>query len=178
MIIGLVRHFKVSFPPQKKFMNSDDFKRSMEDYDSSPVMKKDININPDDWDICYTSTMPRAITTAKSIYKGDIITTSNIIEVQMHPYFQSNLRFPSILWGILARIGWYRSHPSQVESFKDTKERIDSFYDTVTSGNEKNILVVTHGFFMRLLAERLKKEGFSGKYDPIPKNGKLYIFKK
>lgn len=178
MKIGLIRHFKVNYPPQKIFMNSDDFKRSMDDYDSSPVISKEINVDPNDWDICYTSTMSRAITTAKAFYPGKIVLTEDIREVQMYPRFKSNLKFLSIFWGIMARISWRRSHPSQVESFHYTKERIDSFYDTVNSRNEENILVVTHGFFMRLLAEKLKKEGFKGKYDPIPKNGVLYIFEK
>jgi broad specificity phosphatase PhoE len=178
MIIGLIRHFQVDFPPQKKLMNSEDFRQSMEVYDSSPVIKKEINIDPDDWDICYSSTLPRAITTAKTIYPYEIINTEDIREVQMYPRFKSNLKFPSIFWGILARIAWHRSHPSQVETKNSTGERIDNFYKTISAGNKKNILVVTHGFFMRLLAERLIKEGFSGKYDAIPKNGVLHIFNK
>jgi len=178
MKIGLVRHFKVDFPPQKKFMNSEDFRLSMDEYDSSPVIKKKTNINHDDWDICYSSTMPRAVSTAGKVYNGEIITTDDIIEVQMYPYFSTGLKFPSLFWRILARIGWYRSHHSQAENFKSTKERIDSFYRAVTEGGGKNILVVTHGFFMRLLAERLIKEGFKGKYDPIPRNGTLYVFKR
>ena len=178
MIISLVRHFKVDLPPQKIFINSEDFRQSMEDYDSSPVIKKEININPNDWGKCYTSTMQRAVTTAKAIYPGEIILCDDIREVQMYPRFKSNLRFPSISWGILARIGWYRSHQSQAEDKNHTKNRIDKFFNTITVNNEDNILVVTHVFFMRLLAARLKKEGFEGKCDLIPKNGAMYIFKK
>ena len=177
MKLGLVRHFKVDFPSQKRFMNSDDFKRSMEVYDSSPVIKKEINIKPDNWDVRFSSTMSGAITTAKAIFPEEIVTTADIREVQMYPYFQSNHKFPSIFWGILARFGWHRSHPSQVENKNSTSERIDNFFSTVISCNKENVLVVTHGFFMRLLAERLIKEGFKGKCDPIPKNGVLYIFK-
>jgi len=80
MKIGLIRHFKVNYPPQKIFMNSDDFKRSMDDYDSSPVISKEINVDPNDWDICYTSTMSRAITTAKAFYPGKIVLTEDIRE--------------------------------------------------------------------------------------------------
>jgi broad specificity phosphatase PhoE len=178
MKIGLVRHFKVNFPPQKMLMNSEDFKRSMEDYDSSPVETKKINLNPDEWDICYSSTMPRAITTAKAIYQGEIIITDDIREVQMYPCYESYIKYPSVYWRILARIAFYMSHPSQYENINDTKRRIENFYNTLLSCKEENILVVTHGFFMRLMAERLIKEGFKGKYDPIPKNGMHYIFTK
>ncbi len=178
MQIGLVRHFKVDYPPQKFIMNSDDFRRSMDLYDSSAVIIKKSGINPGDWDVCYSSTMPRAITTAREVYSGQIIETDDIREVQMYPYFETGMKFPSLFWRVLARIGWYKSHPSQAESLKSTNERIDAFYRSIVAEGEKNILVVTHGFFMRLLAERLIKEGFKGKYDPIPRNGALYIFKK
>jgi broad specificity phosphatase PhoE len=178
MKIGLVRHFKVDYPPQKKFMNSEDFQLSMDVYDSSPVIKKETGINPDGWDICYSSTMPRAITTAEKIYSGEIVKTGDITEVQMYPRFQTDLKYPSILWRILARIAWYKSHPSQSEDKQSTADRIERFYRTVITDNKKNILVVTHGFFMRLLAERLIKEGFKGKYEAIPRNGTLYTFER
>ena len=178
MKIGLVRHFKVDYPHQKKIMNSEDFRRSMDLYDSSPVIIRQSGISPEDWDICFTSTMPRAVTTAGEIYSGVIVETDDIREVQMYPYFETRMKFPSLVWRVLARMGWYKSHPSQAESLTSTNERIDAFYRRILSEGKKNILVVTHGFFMRLLAERLKKEGFNGRYDTIPRNGALYIFKK
>lgn len=178
MKIGLIRHFKVDYPPQKKIMNSDDFQKSMDVYDSSGVLKKDISINPDEWDVCYSSTMPRAVTTAEELYSGSIVKTDDIREVQMHPYFNTRLKIPSLVWRILARIAWYRSHPSQEENIKNTNQRVERFFKTITSDNNRSVLVVTHGFFMRLLAERLIKEGYKGKYDPIPRNAKLYLFKK
>lgn len=42
----------------------------------------------------------------------------------------------------------------------------------------QNILIVSHGFFIRELTKRLNAEGFKGKIDPAPQNGKLYLFQK
>jgi broad specificity phosphatase PhoE len=150
----------------------------MDQYDSSPVISNKIKINPGEWDICYSSTMPRATATARDIFNGETVEIDDIREVQMYPYFETRIKFPSLVWRFLARLGWYKSHHSQAENLNSTKERVDSFYKIITSEGKNNILVVTHGFFMRLLAERLKKEGFKGRYDPIPRNGTLYTFEK
>ena len=64
MRIGLLRHFKVKCP-HKKMMTSAEFREWSEKYEVSKVIVKPVEMDGIEWDICYVSNMPRAITTAK-----------------------------------------------------------------------------------------------------------------
>ncbi len=60
MKLGLVRHFKV-VTDEKTLLSSEEFAEAMKNYDLAPVKPNELKINSDDWDICYCSTLPRAI---------------------------------------------------------------------------------------------------------------------
>ena len=178
MKIGLVRHFKVITSKTLKKLNSAEFNERMENYDNSPVRANEANISSNDWDICYSSTLSRASETAKSIYQGEIISTNLIIEVPLSAFMKTNSHFPSMVWHIGGRIAWLFSSKSQAESISGTKQRIDYFMKIIEESGHKNILVVSHGFFMKVFVRQLKKRGFIGGIDFAPKNGKLYLFEK
>ena len=90
MKLGLVRHFKVISPHGKKKLNSEEFNERMSGYDIYPVKPNEVNIDSNEWDICYASTLSRAQTTAKTIYDGEILSTPLIIEV---PLSDEGMRF-------------------------------------------------------------------------------------
>jgi len=178
MKIGLVRHFKVIRSNTLKNLTSAQFNEQMRNYDHFPVKANVANINSDDWDICYTSTLSRAYETAKTIYHGNIITTDLIIEVPLSAFMRTNVKLPSMVWHVGGRIAWFFSSKTQKESISGTKQKIDDFMKIIEESGYKNILVVSHGFFMKVFARQLKKQGFSGTIDFAPKNGKLYLFEK
>lgn len=177
MRLGLVRHFKV-VTDEKYLLNSDEFSAAMDKYDRAPVTKNGLKINSDDWQICYCSSLPRAVTTAGTIYKGEIIKTDLIIEVPIAPFTRRNIKLPSLIWHIASRIAWYRSHKSQKEDIHDTKKRIYEFYEILKDSGYEKILIVSHGYFLRMFYEEMKKEGFQGEVDINIQNGKLYIIEK
>ncbi len=150
----------------------------MQKYDVALVKPNGLKINSDDWEICYCSTLPRAITTAESIYKGKIIKTDLIIEVPISPFTKRNIKLPSFIWHIGARIAWYRSHKSQIENIDGTKKRINEFYKIIKNSGYENILIVSHGYFLRMFYEEMKKKCFEGEVDVNVQNGKLYIINK
>ena len=178
MKIGLVRHFKVITSNPVKKLSSTEFDEQMKSYDNSPVRDNNVKLNSNDWDICYASTLSRASETAKSIYQGEIISTNLIIEVPLSAFMKTNSHFPSMVWHIGGRIAWLFSFKSQAESISGTKQRIDYFMKIIEESEHKNILVVSHGFFMKVFVRQLKKRGFIGGIDFAPKNGKLYLFEK
>lgn len=178
MKIGLVRHFKVVRSNTSKKLNSSQFDERMNDYDNSPVKANDVSLNSNEWDICYASTLSRADETAKTIYHGKIIPTDLIIEVPLSAFWKTNILIPSLVWHIGGRIAWLFSGKSQVENISGTKQRIYDFMQIIEESGHENILVVSHGFFMKVLTHQLKKRGFIGNIDFAPKNGKLYLFKK
>ena len=174
MRLGLIRHFKV-ITNEKYFLNSEEFSSAMEKYDAAPVMKNGLVIESDEWDICYCSTLPRAVSTAESIYNGKIIKSELLIEVPISPFTTKNLKLPSFVWHIASRIAWYKSHGSQKESIHGTKGRIRKFYEILEKSGFSRVLIVSHGYFLRMFYEEMKKEGFVGQVDVNILNGKLYV---
>ena len=178
MKIGLVRHFKVVRSNTLKKLNSTQFNEQMNSYDNSPVRANNVKINSNDWDVCYASTLSRASETAKTIYHDEIISTDLIIEVPLSAFMKTSIPFPSMVWHIGGRIAWLFSSNLQEETISGTKQRIDNFMKIIEEAGHKNILVVSHGFFMKVLSRQLKLQGFVGSIDFAPKNGKLYLFEK
>jgi broad specificity phosphatase PhoE len=177
MKLGLVRHFKV-ITNEKTFLSSQEFAHAMAIYDVSPVKKNGLLIDSSEWDICFCSSLPRAVTTAKTIYDNEIIKTDLIVEVPIVPFTKMNIKLPISIWHIAARIAWYKSHKSQPENINGTKERISKFYKILENSGYENILIVAHGYFLNMFYQEMKKMGFKGDVDFGMKNGSLYELRK
>lgn len=178
MKLGLVRHFKVVTSSSSNVFSSSEFDKRMLEYDKSPIKISENKISEGEWDICYSSTLPRAEETAKYLYAGEINYTDLLREVPLSSFTKKQIKLPSFIWHVGGRIAWALSSKSQSETIKQTKERIKLFLELIQTIEHKNILIVTHGFFMKALVAELKKIGFTGKFDISPKNGELYIFSK
>lgn len=177
MYIGLVRHFKVNCNA-KAFMTSDDFEKWVIEYDNSDIIENKFEMENIKWDKCFSSDLPRAIKTSETIFKGEIIKTQLLREVPLSPVYKTNLKLPHRFWCIVARMAWSFQHKSQAETKKDTEKRINEFLNSSDKESDTNMLIVCHGFFMKILERELKRRGFSGQNISIPKNGKLYLYKK
>lgn len=174
MKLGLVRHFRV-ITNEKTFLTSKEFTKAMANYDAALVQKNGLKINSDNWDVCYCSTLPRAITTAETICENKIIKSDLLIEVPINPFTKMNIKLPISIWHIGARIAWYKSYKSQKENINGTKERINKFYKLIENSGYKKILIVAHGYFLRMFYEEMKKKGFNGDIGIGMNNGQLYI---
>ncbi|AOR23840.1 phosphoglycerate mutase family protein [Clostridium taeniosporum] len=181
MRIGLVRHFKVDYK-RRFLMTSKQFKDWEMAYDTSEVIRNDVELQNIHWDKCYCSTLSRAITTAKDIYTDEVIQSDLIREVPISPIFNTNFKLPFWFWAISARFAWYFNHSSQEELKRNTELNAKDFLDFLEKAakeeKSENILIVTHGFFMYTLQKQLKKRGFKGKMIHTPKNGNLYLYKR
>ena len=173
MKLGLVRHFKV-ITNENTFLTSKEFAKAMENYDVAPVEPNGLKINPDDWDICYCSTLPRAVTTAEKVYDDKIIKSDLLIEVPIKPFTKWNIKLPITFWHIASRYAWYRNHKSQPEGKRETKKRIQKFYDIISNSEYEKILIVAHGYFLHMFYKEMTKKGFTGDVDLGFKNGHLY----
>ena len=173
MKLGLVRHFKV-ITNENTFLSSEEFEQAMSNYDVAPVQKNGLKINHEDWDICYCSTLPRAITTAETIYNDEIIKSNLLVEVPIKPFTKWNIKLPISIWHIASRIAWYKNHKSQPEGKKETQERIHKFYEMISNSGYNKILIVAHGYFLHMFYKEMEKKGFSGDVNLGFKNGHLY----
>ena len=178
MYIGLVRHFKVDCNAQA-FMTSDDFEKWVMEYDNSDVIENKFETKNIKWDKCFSSDLPRAIKTSETIFNGEIIKTKLLREVPLSPICKTNLKLAHRFWCVVARMAWSFHHKSQSETKKDTQKRINDFLNSFDKELDCNILIVCHGFFIKMLEREIKRRGFRGGNILIfPKSGTLYVYKK
>lgn len=173
MKIGLMRHFKVNLP-YKNIITTEEFKNWICKYDEAELCDYHNCII----DQCYSSDLYRAIETAKHIYKDRLRETSLLREIPMSPITNKNIRLHRLIWMISSRIAWRLNHKSQSEGYRDTEKRIRRFINEIITLQTDSILIVTHGYIMRLLKKELKIQGFKGPKFIKPINGKLYMFER
>lgn len=176
MRIGLVRHFKVDLE-RKGFMTSKEYNEYMQNYDIAGVLPNELVVDSY-WEKCYCSSLPRAITTAKTIYHGDIIITDKLIEVPTAAWIDLKFRVPYHFWAIFARVAWIRRHLSQPENRDKTLARLSEVLDKIISENksDSNILIVSHAGALYEIKKMLRKRAFKGQGFITARNGKLYIY--
>ncbi|MBC2582464.1 histidine phosphatase family protein [Clostridium sp. DJ247] len=174
MKIGLVRHFKVNLK-KNNFMTSKQYNEYVLGYDKAGVITNEIVVD-EQWDKCYCSNLPRAVTTAKTIYHGEIITTDKLIEIPSAAVINTSFPIPYYIWAILNRFAWIRNHVSQPEGRRLTLKRISEALDIILKEKDKNILIVSHAGTLFEIEKILINKGFKGNYFLKAKNGKLYTF--
>lgn len=178
MRIGLVRHFKVDLY-RKVFMTSKEYNEHMRNYDLSPVIANELVVD-EKWDKCYCSSMPRAMTTAKTIYHGEIVITDKLVEIPASAWFNLNFKLPYYLWAVFARFAWTLNHISQTEGRRKTIKRLNEILNTILKENagNSNILIVSHAGALYEIKKILTRKGFKGQGFLQAQNGRLYIYDK
>lgn len=175
MKIGLVRHFKVKHKaPEKILLTASEVIEWFSGYDLADVEHQAVDLKNVNWERCFSSPLPRAMTTAKSIFDGEIEIVNELKELAVSPLLNSNLNLPFIVWAILIRI----KSSSENDTLKRFRNTIKTFVDELLLQEEKQTLVVSHGFVMIYLQKELKSRGFNGKSFGSPANAKVYIFEK
>lgn len=174
MRIGLIRHFKVNLY-RPRFMTSKEYDKYYYDYDRSDVIPNEVVID-EEWDKCYCSSLSRAITTAKTVYHGEIVITDKLLEIPSAAGIKTNLRLPYFFWAILNRNDWARNYVCHPEGRTSTLKRINEILDVILNENKENILIVSHAGALYEIEKILFRKGFHGERFITPKNGRLYTF--
>ena len=174
MKIGLVRHFKVNHPfPEKKFLSKSEVIEWFEKYNlAEDIEYKKVDLGNINWKRCYSSPMVRAVNTANYIYKGEIITVTELKELDILHRLTGRIKLPFLIWGLMVRIKSFSSN-------KDTnefKQWIIAFVDNIMRKNESDILIVSHWFVMRALRKEFVKRGLVGENFKSNDYGNLYIY--
>lgn len=177
MKVGLVRHFEVEcpLPSIAKLMTPSQFQQWLDQYEISDVKDGNVEARGLLWDKCYSSDLPRALKTAKTLYSGHIIETKALRELVISPPTNRNIKLPILLWLLFGRIAWMLTHKSQAESKLMFEERVHYILEEILK-EEKAVLVVSHGFIMMFLRKELLKRGFKGPSFQRAANGKVYVF--
>jgi broad specificity phosphatase PhoE len=175
--VGLIRHFKVTRGYPNKIVSSLELLSWIKEYDVSEIEENEVDLGGIEWTKCYSSDLPRAQTTAKAIYSGEIHLLKELREIHLAPVLPSHARLPLHLHLLFIRAAWLLNHKSQPVSRKELKKSIGDTLDKILVSKE-NVLIVSHGGIMMLLRKELIRRGFRGPQFKIANNGELYVFEK
>lgn len=180
MKIGLVRHFKVLHKHDGSLMTSAQFNSWVGAYNNAEIEDTDFDYGLSEWNVCISSDLSRAIQTAETIYPGSVIVTDQLREIEVQSiHTLGNLKLPCQMWMVMGRIAWFFSHSSQAERKNETVDRARHTIDWIEEHySNRNVLVVSHGAFMKVLTQELFKKGYRGKGLRNPRNGAMYIYEK
>ena len=172
MKIGLLRHFKVKQPyPRKFLLAKSEVIKWFEDYEVAELEFQPVDLQNINWEICYSSSLNRAAVTANHIYPGEIVLVDALKELDILHLLPDKIKLPFIFWAILVRI----KYASDAEAVRHFKQKISEFADAVLQEN-KNVLIVSHWFVMKVLETELAKRKVVGANVKSASYGKIYLF--
>lgn len=177
MKIGLLRHFKVN-RRAPKHCNSEEYDRSISEYDRADIIIQNVAVSPADYPVCYASSMKRAVETAREVYDNEIIFTDELVEIPLRSIFKTTFKLPFKLWNVINRLGWAFNSKKVPEPKHRSRERAVRFLEKILESNDgnQNILIVSHGLFMVNLQIELSRLGFKGDGFFRAEHGRLYEF--
>ena len=159
MKITIIRHGKVKMKWPNK-CNSKIFDKACKDYDNADIEMINCPGNRVEGKNIYVSNLRRSHETADVLFKSnDILELIGIQEVPLRSFADLDITLPVWVWNVMGRLQWYLNMNRQPECRNATIKRADLVIAELEKQGTDCILV-THGFFMKTLVNRLKKFGF------------------
>lgn len=177
MKIGLIRHFRVNKEQPRVLVTSAEVGQWLTEYDTAEVHLGEVDLGGIDWKRCYTSDLPRALTTARQIFHGEIQIRKELREIPAHVHQKSRLKLPFLFWAAIGRAGWFLNLKGHEAANQAVKVRVSKVLDEILQSDE-DVLIVSHAALMRNLARELRRRGFRGPNFGMATNGKLYLFER
>jgi broad specificity phosphatase PhoE len=172
MKIVLIRHFRVDFK-WRTFYNSREYSTDREGYNNAAIVKTHFTY---DWPgRVVSSTMARAMDTSALVFQGSVEAYDELCEVPLVPFIDTNVRLPKIVWDVVGRLQWRFNNARQPETYSSSKSRVRIFLNHVISEGH-DVVMVCHGWVIKLLIKELKRKRFVGPDPLFIKNGYPYVF--
>lgn len=175
MKIALLRHFKVCHTPPK-WCDADSYNLTMMEYDAGVIIPDPAIAIPPEYTVCYCSPLPRAIETAKHLFRGEPVILRELEEVPLRAPIRTRLALPFHMWHGINRVCWLLNFKKLAETRKQTELRASLFVEKLLTHGHSHVLVVTHGLFMANLLEAILKKGFDGPRFFRAEHGRLYEY--
>ncbi len=170
--IHLLRHFRVK-DREKDLMDANDFLAWVDKYDTMELEYFEV-VLPTKIDKVFVSRQQRALKSAAYLEHENEI-SDLLVEVDAQAFMSGKIKLPKKLWLFVDRLRWYFNLRS-VENRSDTVKRAIDFIEKIK--DTEDVLVVSHGLFMYVLIDELKKEGFEGSVDKKIKNATVYTLER
>lgn len=158
MKVILIRHGKVNMRWQKCY-TSEAYDEACRIYDVAPILPVDCQRKDHCPETIYVSTLPRSRQTAEQLFGERAFTESKLLnEVPLRSFCDCKLSLPLWLWNVGGRLQWFWSGWRQKEGRAVTLRRARCLVNRLLQKN-RDCILVTHGFYMRVLVKELKKQG-------------------
>jgi broad specificity phosphatase PhoE len=175
MHIGLLRHFPVHEPIPSGWRTAAELQSWRKRYDMAGTSVATFDASDIVWKRCLSSDLPRALTTARAIFPGEIEQTALLREASIAAFNTGNLRRPVFLWRWMLRIAFLAGHHSQRACRDDFRSRVEEIARRLSELQE-DTLVVSHAGMMAYLSAELRRRGFAGPKLRIAKHATAYIY--
>lgn len=159
MKVVIIRHGKVNMR-WKKWYTSKQYDIDCANYDLAEIVSiGDLQKSVSSADI-YISTLKRSHQTAEQLFgERGFIETDLLNEVPLSSFCDCNIPLPIWLWNVLGRLQWLWQSRRQKEKRTDTQKRAKQLMEELLE-KDRDCILVSHGFFMRILVKEFKKQGF------------------
>lgn len=173
MRIGLARHFPVSVPWPTGWRTSAELQAWRAHYDIAEVNPFPVADETPRWSRCYVSDLPRAETTARALFRGEITRLPALREAEFGPFGTGELRLPVWVWRMVIRLAWLSGHSSQRHLRDAFFTRVNAVAELIEAQSEE-VLLVSHAGMMLYLRKELIRRGFRGPRIGIAKHAWVY----
>ena len=169
MTVTLMRHYRVNIRWESRY-TAQSYREAMRSYDNADVL--DQRLEPDgEYQHVITSALKRSRQTQAFLCgRRPSLQTELLNEVPLEPFTRDRRERSLQLWNTMARLQWLVNDPKQPETRRGTRARAREFVDAFLR-DEGSYLVISHGFFLRILSRELRKRGFRGRAIQFMRNG-------
>ena len=175
MTVILLRHFKVDYR-WKPTCTPEEYRLAQTGYDQADVINQRKEV-PRGWEWIVTSTLKRAIQTARYLCQDCNATQTSLLnEVPMAPFSGAPRRHWTITLNLAARLQWFLNLRQQPETRAQTIQRANAFIDGFLARGP-SCLVVGHGLFLQVLSRQMLRRGFKGRPIGYLTNGEYCIYR-
>lgn len=183
MKITLIRHGKPKTPSLEK-ISASEFGEWVSAYNKSGLCPsshppketlKQANI----CDVIVCSALPRSIYSAKALNAEKILLSDALFNEADLPIANwRTLKLSPKLWAITFRTLWFFGYARHSKSLKETKLRSAEAIKRLTELAQKydHVLFVGHGVYNRMLANELRRTGWSGPKNPDVKHWQFGVY--
>ncbi len=157
----------------KGFMNADEFLAWVDEYDTMELEYRKVDL-PAKIDKIFVSSQKRALKSAAYLAR-ESETSDLLVEVDAQAFMSGKIKLPKKLWLFVDRLRWY-FNLRRVEKRSHTIIRARDFMEKIN--DIEDVLIVSHGLFMYVLIDELKKDGFEGSVDKKIRNATVYTLER
>jgi broad specificity phosphatase PhoE len=177
MRIGLARHFPVQEPWPCGWRTAAELQAWRQRYDCAAVNPIPVPDETENWARCYSSDLPRAETTARALFRGEIAALPALREAEFATFATGRLRLPVWAWRSIIRFAWFTGHASQKAPRDHFFARVRAVADLIESQRD-DVLLVSHAGIMLYLSQELVRRGFRGPRFRIAEHARVYLMQR